>query len=47
MSGGVAEIPDIKVSDRSHLKISTPKQMPQRITISLAQLKVVIHLKTY
>ena len=47
MSGGVAEVPDSKVSNRSHLKISTPKQMRQRITISLAQLKVVIHLKAY
>ena len=29
-----------KVSDRKQLKILTPKQMPQRLPIALAQVKV-------
>ena len=30
-----------KASDRKQLKILTPKQMPQRLPIALAQVKVV------
>ena len=36
-----------KVSYCKRFKILTPKQMIQRLPIALAQLKVVIHLKTY
>ena len=36
-----------KVSDQTNLKILTPKQMLQRLPIELAQVKAVIHLKTY
>ena len=36
-----------KVSDHSNLKILSPKQMLQRLIIALAQVKEVIHPKTY
>ena len=36
-----------KVSGHTNLKILTPKQMLQRLPIELAQVKAVIHLKTY
>ena len=36
-----------KVSSHTNLKILTPKQMLQRLPIELAQVKAVIHLKTY
>ena len=35
------------VPDRFNLKILTPKQMLQKLPIALAQLKAVIHLRTY
>ena len=33
----VGKVSDHKVSDRKHIKISTPKQMLQRLSIVLAQ----------
>ena len=38
-----------KVSDHSNLKTISPKQMLQRLSIALAQVKAgqIIHLKTY
>ena len=36
-----------KASDHSNLKILSPKQMLQRLTIATAQLKQGAHLKTY
>ena len=35
----VAVISDHKVSNRNHIKILTPKQMPQRLRIAIAQVK--------
>ena len=36
-----------KIFDRTQLKTLTPKQMLQRLLISLAQVKEVTDLKTY
>ena len=42
----VAKVSERKVSDHLNLKILSPKQILQRLPISLAQVKEVIHLKT-
>ena len=43
----VAKVSERKVSDHLNLKILSPKQILQRLPISLAQVKEVMHLKTY
>ena len=45
--GQVVKDSEPKVSDHSNLKISSLKQMLQRLPIAIAEVKQLIYLKTY